>query len=194
MTWRTILAVGAVASAAVVGCTVTAKVEGGDGGPDSGSGATSAGGKAETGGSGGSSGSGGAKTGGAAGKAGGGGMKATDSGISDAHFDTCNPDKTRMCDNCVQTKCCDEWLDCANDKDCLNTVGGKVGEFICIQDCILGDGGSVMTAEDCAGPCQHGSGTVSSATSSLIACMRDMAGGDAGSAQNCTLECFGRPL
>src|ERR1043166_2787214 len=122
MTWRTIVVLGAVASAAAMasGCTVEAKVGSGDAGPDSGSGATTeTGGQSGSGGSSGSS--GGAKAnggtgGGGAGKAGGG---MTDAGMKDAPYDVCSPDKNKPCDNCIQTKCCTEWLACANDKDCL---------------------------------------------------------------------------
>lgn len=198
MAWRKVLIVGGAAAAIAVGCTVNVTegpIDGGDinetGGAsnkDGGTGGSHAGGSAgkagaSTGGKGGSS------TGGKAG-AGGSGGKHMDAG-PDA-FTSCNPDPSLKCDYCIETKCCAEWLDCVNDDHCLKVVNGMQEEYYCIQECLIGDGGSFATVEECAGMCKHDPVGVSAATSSLIACMRDT--GDSGTTQNCTTECFGREL
>jgi hypothetical protein len=134
MSWRKVLALGGLASAIAVGCTVTvgpgsddagfeetggSKGTGGSSGDgDASTGGKSTGGKASTGGSGGTStgGKGGTSTGGKAGAG---------TGGKDAMVTECMPDKTQECDYCVETKCCQEWLDCVNDADCLQTVDGN---------------------------------------------------------------------
>jgi hypothetical protein len=206
MAWRKVLIWGAVASAAsasAVGCKVT--VCSGDdchfdGGffEDAGTGGSSAGGAATGGssgsggasGAGGSSGSGGAS--GAGGSSGAGGT-AVDAG-PDAPIQTeCHPEQdTGDCAKCIETKCCQEWLDCVNDTDCLKPVSGKEEEFNCIQDCLVHDDAGIKDLDTCAGDCAHDSVGVSSATSALIGCMRDM--GDSGTEQKCTNQCFLRDL
>jgi hypothetical protein len=162
---------------------------------DAGTGATSSGGSGGSSGAGGSGGS--AVTGGAGGSgatSSGGSGGASKDAATDAPNTVCDPDPTHACDNCIETKCCQEWLDCTNDADCFGKVAGKSEEYYCVQDCLLGDGGSIQSVEDCAAACAHDSGILSSATNSLIACMRDTGTGDAANRQNCTTECFTREL
>jgi hypothetical protein len=175
---------------------------GGKGGASTGTGgkggaSTGTGGKggANTGGTG-TGGKGGASTGGKGGasmggKSGAGGAGIGGKGGAGGSGTTCSPDPAFACDNCIETKCCQEWLDCINDADCLTAVGGNQEEFYCIQDCLIGDGSSFPSIDECAATCQHDPVGVSAATSSIIACMRDT--GDAGT-QNCTTECFGREI
>jgi len=189
MSWRKVLALGGVASVIAVGCKVTVNDGPFDGGSEETGGAAGTGGAstggASTGGKGGTS-TGGASTGGKGGASTGG--KAGAGGSDhDAQATVCMPDKTKACDYCIETKCCAEWLDCVNDAVCED-------EFSCIQGCIINDGGSFPTVEECAGTCKHDSVGVSSATSGLIGCMRDTGTGDAANTQNCTTECFGREL
>lgn len=220
MSWTKVLICGVVvsaASAAAVGCKVTvcsgpdcpAFDAGSTSGADSGTGGTtSTGGTTDTGGAGGSSGSGGStSTGGSGGSSGSGGTGgtsgtggtggtggSTDAGAGGAQATTCHPeeDQGMPCALCIETKCCSEWLDCVNDSDCNQMVDGKAAEFTCIQNCLTSVDAGVMTVDDCAANCAHDSVAVSSATSNLIACTRDM--GDSGTAQKCTNECFQRDL
>jgi hypothetical protein len=199
MSWRKVLIVGGAAAAIAVGCTVNVTegpIDGGDfgdtggaSGKDGGTGGAHAGGSAGKAGAS-TGGKGGTSTGGKAGAGGTGGKKDMDA-TPDA-YTSCNPDPSLACDNCIETKCCAEWLDCANDADCLRVVNGMQEEYYCIEECLRGDGGSFATVEECAGMCKHDPVGVSAATSSLIACMRDTA--DSSSTQNCTTECFGREL
>ncbi len=199
MAWRKVLALGFVASAVIAGCTVTTtnNYNGGDGSTgtggsnaDSGAGGQGTGGKGSGGAAtGGSSGSGGGTSMGGGGTAGAGGT------TSDSGPATCNPSKeTDACNKCLATKCCSEWLDCGNDADCGEAVvdAGKHSEILCIQDCMLSDGGTA-TIDVCAGQCAHDPSGVSMATNALITCIRSAAS-DASAAQNCSQECFGRPL
>jgi len=199
MAWRNALICGLVASAAVVGCKVTVN-DCSNGGcfEDSGAGGTTidagTGGTKELGGSGGASGSAGSGgTSGASGSAGAGGT-AGSGGVDSGVATQCHPeeDTGKPCAQCIETKCCQEWLDCVNDADCLKDVGSKPAEFTCIQDCLVNVDSGVMTLEECAGNCQHDTVGVSAATSSLIACTRDT--GDSGTTQNCTNQCFLRDL
>jgi hypothetical protein len=181
------------------GCPDAGFGTGGKSEKDGGSGGTkSAGGTSSTGGSGGSSGT---STGGSSGSGGSGGTKSTGGSSSssggtttDSGPATCNPaeDKAGSCAQCIDSKCCAEWIDCTNDADCNGTVGSKPPEFSCIQGCLSAVDSGIMTLDDCASSCQHDSVSVSAATSALIACTRAM--GDSGTAQNCTQECFNRDL
>ena len=201
MSWRKVLALGGVASAIAIGCTVTVtdgtldgstEETGGKSGKDAGTGGAKA-----TGGSAGKA-TGGSSTGGKGGSSGastGGKGGASGAGMKDADVVTeCMPDKDLPCDYCVETKCCQEWLDCVNDVDCFQEVDNKPPEYSCIRDCLVNDGGSFPDVDECAGLCKHDAVGVSSATSLLIGCMRDTGSGDASNTQNCTNECFGREL
>ena len=211
MSWSKVLICGVVASAAAAGCKVTVNdcsnggcdagafpgIDSGTGGTTSTGGSTSAGGSS---GSSGASGAGGASggTGGSGGSGGttssGGSGGSTDSGSGGTSATMCHPeeDQGMPCALCIETKCCPEWLDCANDTDCSQTVSGKDAEFTCIQHCLVSVDAGVMTVDDCAANCAHDGVAVSSATSDLIACTREM--GDSGTAQKCTNECFLRDL
>lgn len=175
---------GGASSGGKSGANTGGNGTGGKGGASTGTGGanTGAGGKGgvSTGGSG-TGGKGGASTGGKGGSSG-----ASTGGQGGAR--ACKPDPALACDNCIETKCCQEWLDCVNDADCFT---GSPGEFVCIQDCLINDGSSFPSIDECAASCRHDSVGVSAATSSIIACMRDT--GDAGT-QNCTNECFGREI
>lgn len=195
MSWRNVLICGVVASAAAVGCKVTVNEGPIDGGffEDSGSGGSSSGGSggSSTGGSGGKG--GGGAGGGTAGSSSGGsgGMSVKDAG-PDAPI-SCNPEQdTQACPKCVDTKCCQEWLDCVADADCEMQVGSKPPEFDCVQDCLLNIDSGIKTLAECASLCKHDTVGLSSATNNIIACMRDMAAGS--TQQNCTNECFRRDL
>jgi hypothetical protein len=199
MSWRKVLALGGVASAIAVGCTVNVHEgnpdggffddTGGSTGKDAGTGGTKA-----TGGSGGKA-TGGASTGGKGGASTGGKAGAGTGGAKmDASPDAtvCTPDPTLACDNCIETKCCQEWLDCVNDTDCFQKVGGQEPEYSCIFNCIVNDGGAFPTIEECAGMCKHDAVGISAATNGLVSCLVDT--GDSGNTMNCTTECFNRPL
>jgi hypothetical protein len=210
MSWTKVLICGVVASAAAVGCKVTVNDCSNGGCPDAAfgtggaqtdsgtGGTTSTGGAGGTAGTGGSSGSAGTSSSGGTGGSGGttssGGSGGVDSGAGGTTATTCHPeeDQGMPCAMCIETKCCSEWLDCVNDADCDQTVSGKPSEFTCIQNCLTSVDSGVMTVEDCAGSCAHDGVAVSSATSDLIACTRDM--GDSGTTQKCTNECFQRDL
>jgi hypothetical protein len=209
MSWRNVLICGVVASAAAVGCKVTVNDCSNGGCPDagffgnggSGEQDSSTGGTRSTGGTSGSGGSSKGGTSGAGGSSSKGGTSsggATGGGTLDAGHDagpgSCQPeqDPPKSCAQCIDTKCCQEWLDCVDDKDCSETVAGKKAEFGCIQGCLVDVDSGIMTLDECAGKCQHDTVGVSSATSALIACTRNT--GDSGTAQNCTQECFLRDL
>ena len=201
MTWRNIIALGCVASAAVVGCTVTTssdKSDGGSGGggtADSATGGTSAadgstggkatggGGAAATGGSSGAGGASGASTGGNA---------PTDAAtpLLDAK-DVCTAERgDNDCMKCLKTKCCIPFTDCANDPDCGQSSTSK-GDLICIQDCMLNtaaDGGTPDIGT-CAGNC---GGATAPATTEILTCIREIHDGSA--LQNCSTACFGVEL
>lgn len=201
MSWRNVLICGVVASAAAVGCKVTVNDCSNGGCPDAGfgsggegatdAGTKSTGGTTSTGGSGGSSGSstGGTKSTGGTTSSSGGSSSTADSGPV-----SCDPqsDTPGTCAFCIDSKCCSEWIDCANDADCNGSVGGKGPEFSCIQKCLTDVDSGIMTLDDCAGNCQHDTVGISAATNALIACTRDT--GDSGTTQNCTQECFLRDL
>ena len=184
MAWRKFLALGLLATAAFAGCTVTTDEPGTDGGGDGGS--SSGGAK----GSGGSA-SGGKSTGGSSS----GGSKATggsSTGGDDGGITECGAGANE-CDTCVQDKCCQEWLDCGDDPDCSYKSASNPGELICMQNCLIdqfADAGAVDLGK-CDSECAVGSAGVSTATSELIACIRDV--GDAG-VQNCSTVCFGIEL
>jgi hypothetical protein len=197
MSWRKIIALGGVASAIAIGCTVSVNEGTPEGGPDEETGGSSgkdggAGGSKATGGSGGKAtgGTGGSSTGGKGGTStgGSGGKPMMDAAT------VCMPDKTQACDYCVETKCCEEWLGCVNDVDCYQEVDGQEAEYLCIRNCLLNDGGNFPTIEECAGMCKHDAVGISSETNALIGCMMATGTGDAGNAQNCTNECFLREL
>ena len=208
MSWRNVLICGVVASAAAVGCKVTVNDcsnggcpdagffgNGGSAEEDSGTGATKSTGG--TGGSGGSSSGGTSSKGGTSGKGGTSSGGTTGGGVldaGDAGPASCHPedDAPMTCAKCIDTKCCQEWLDCADDLDCSKAAGSKKAEFECIQGCLVSVDSGIMTLNECAGNCQHDTVGVSSATSALIACTRDT--GDSGTTQNCTQECFLRDL
>lgn len=198
MSWRKVLTLGGVASAIAIGCTVSV----GDGSPDGstggkpGTGGSSTGGASAGDASTGTGGKGGASTGGTStgGKGGASTGGKAGAGTGGAPATVCMPDKAQACDYCIETKCCEEWLDCVNDADCLQKVDGMPEEYYCIQDCILNDGGAFPSLEECAGICKHDPVGVSAATSGLLGCMRDTNTGDASTTQNCTEECFNREL
>jgi hypothetical protein len=201
MSWRKVLALGGVASVIAIGCTVTVTDNTGDAGDLFGSGGSGTGGAAgsDAGGKGGTAGASTGGKGGAAGsstggKAGAGTGGAKDMDASPDVATVCKPDPTLACDNCIETKCCAEWLDCVNDVDCFQTVDGNPPEYECISTCLLNDGGNFPTIDDCAGMCKHDSVSISSATNALIGCMMDTGTGDAANTQNCTNECFLREL
>lgn len=188
MSWRKVIALGSVASAIAIGCTVTVNEGTPEGGPDEETGGSSgkdggAGGSKATGGSGGKAtgGTGGSSTGGKGGTADS-GTGGKDSGKATV----CMPDKGAPCDYCIETKCCEEWLDCVNGADCQD-------EFSCIQRCMINDGGNFPDIMECAGSCKMDPVGITSETNALIACMRDTPS-DGSTTQNCTNECFGHDL
>jgi hypothetical protein len=189
MSWRKVIALGGVASAIAIGCTVSVNEGSPEGGPDEETGGSSgkdggAGGSKATGGSGGKAtgGTGGSSTGGKGGSTVDSGTGGKDSGKATV----CMPDKGAPCDYCIETKCCEEWLDCVNGVDCQD-------EFTCIQRCMINDGGNFPDIMECAGACKMDPVGITSETNSLIACMRDTPS-DGSTAQNCTNQCFGRDL
>jgi hypothetical protein len=179
MSWRKVLALGLLGSAAFAGCTVTT----GDGDDDSGvstGGSTSTGGAKATGGS--------TATGGATTTGG-----STSTGGADSGTFVCAPAAAdNDCSKCVETKCCNEWLDCGRDAACSYKSAATPGELICIQDCIIdqvGDAGTgVIDLPTCAANCAVDV-ALSPATNDLIACIRNV--GDASVLQNCSTDCFG---
>jgi len=205
MSWRKVLALGGVASVIAIGCTVTVSDHipdggepigetggsgnGGSGNKDAGTGGTKA-----TGGSAGKAtgGSSGSSTGGKGGAGGASGASSTGGKGGSGGATVCMPDKDAPCDYCIETKCCDEWLDCVNDDDCMKEVNGQQEEYLCVQDCLLSSDGGYMTLEECAGKCKHDPVGVSAATNALLSCMVATGTGDASGSQNCSNECFGR--
>jgi hypothetical protein len=188
MTWRNVLACGLVASAAIAGCTVTA---GSGSGPDGSilgtGGSTSTGGVTATGGK------DGGKGGTAAGGATSAGGAAAGGSTADAQVTSCAGPYDNSCDGCIETKCCAEWLDCANDKDCGKT---SEGELYCIQRCLLGDVADASSGGPdpgaCANSCAHSNSIIADATNALIICIRAQKA-DAGP-QNCSTACFNAEL
>jgi hypothetical protein len=191
MAWHKFLAVGFVAGLAATACTVTTSdggldsgTSGGSGGAAAGSGGTSGGSGGTTGGSGGTSGDAAAGAGGMSGGAGGGG------GAGGAV--TCDPNDPDACSACVQTNCCDLWLNCTTDA-CAGT-GTETGEVQCVIDCmnaIAADAGSVSEADygTCGGQCAQGDfGQLTTESDELLSCMYAGAG-DAGA--DCAESCFG---
>jgi hypothetical protein len=194
MTWRNILALGVVCSSAIAGCTVTTSVNGGDAGggtADSGSGGGKADGSATGGKSGastgGKGGAGGASTGGkggVGGSSGGAGGSSGAGGAGGATVTSCNPSAAGACNSCLQTKCCNAWLDCRNDKICGTA---KTGELDCIQDCMTHPDGGTPNIGVCGDKCaKDATGIVDPTTNALLNCI---AGGDAGT-DKCNLICF----
>jgi hypothetical protein len=93
------------------------------------------------------------------------------------------------CQTCQQQYCCSEWEDCAaqNPSDpCIDGGPDGTGELNCFQSCYINEIGQGVSDPDarltCAGACATPScgATVSTATSSLVACLID----------NCVSFCF----
>ena len=190
MAWRTLAAIGVVASFVVVGgCVVGSSDDstGGAGGATSGGGgsggstggATSGGGTTATGGTAGS-----VATGGTAGAAP--AYTCDPSGNLGSTPGSCVPsDSTDACQVCIQQKCCTEWEACLGtgpNNPCgwggpKASDGTYPGEIFCYQDCYV-NGGDQAT---CAGQCtSDGCGTIAAATNDIITCLDS----------NCLSECF----
>jgi len=197
MTWRSILAFGLTASAAIAGCTVTATSGGmGDGGPAGTGGATGTGGAS----SGGATGTGGASSGGATTGTGGSGTGGAKTDAGDAgrtqytQAEACAAQTDdKACATCVKARCCEEWTDCVNDKDCYTPSAADGGEFSCLVTCLGAQFNDAGTFDEgvCEAKCQHDTAAMAPATSALVTCIRAV--GDAG-AEKCSTQCFNGPL
>ena len=144
---------------------------GGSGGTIAAGGASTGGlGGVPTGGTGGSpaGGMGGLSSGGTGGAAGSGGAGGTGSGV-------CDPaSATAMCDQCIQAKCCAEYLAC--DSGCSS-------ELTCYTTCFIGVGDPALCASDCA----NQSGVLEPSTSALVSCIQVQEGTN----QRCSIPCYG---
>jgi hypothetical protein len=191
MAWHKILALGFLAGAVAVGCTVTSS----DGDDDDAGGGGNTGGTTATGGS--TSDDGGSTGGSSSGGSSSGGASATGgSGGGGGTFE-CNPDdETSMCNACTQAKCCDELQECAADPDCYEEVGDTIeGELPCIIACTddVYDMMGAVTQEDvleCAGACATAdNGIIATSTNDIIGCMNAREA-DAGGATQCGEDCL----
>jgi hypothetical protein len=190
MAWHKILALGFLASAVAVGCTVGSsddEDEDAGGGGNTG-GTTATGGTSnDDGGSTGGTSSGGASSGGGSATGGSGGGSTFE----------CNPDdETSMCNACTQAKCCDELQECAADPDCYEEVGDTIeGELPCIIACtddVYDMMGAVTQEEvlECAGACATAdNGIIATSTNDIIGCMKAREA-DAGGATQCGEDCL----
>jgi hypothetical protein len=174
------------------GAPATGGSKAGSGGISSGGGFTGGGGKATggtagTGGkaAGGTVGTGGRSTGGTTGT---GGKATGDSGgVSDCMG------ATNDCLQCVHVACCEEYLACGDDANCSQKSSREPGEMLCIQNCVIDavSQSGIVDLQQCAAICAEHSSGVSSATSELVACIRDQ--GEDGR-QACSTVCFGTEL
>jgi len=190
MAWRTLTAIGVVASLAVVGGCVVGSSDDNTGGS---AGASSGGGSGGSTGGATSGGTGGVATGGTAGTGSGG-----TAGTAAAY--QCDPDGTLAstpgscvpsdandaCQQCIQQKCCTEWEKClgTNPNNACGwggpkdpTTGDYKGEIFCYQDCYVNGGDKATCAGQCA---SDGCGTIAAPTNDIITCLDS----------NCLVECF----
>jgi len=176
-----------VLSCGMAGCVVGSSDDestgGTSGGGSGGSGATGGG---STGGSGGSGATGGSATGGSGGAQF--ECEPADGGPAGTPG-SCKASGTDKCEVCIEAKCCTEWSACAATgpgNPCMwgSPTAGD-GEIFCFQTCYTAElkkGTDPTEAKGtCAGSCATPScGTVSGATSELIACLD----------KECLADCF----
>jgi hypothetical protein len=183
--------IGFCASAIAAGCTVSSGGDDDDGFAGEGG---EPGDSGTTGGAGGASGGSGGTAGGSAGEGGSTGGTAGSGGSGGEITCRDNLDPTANCSECVETRCCQEWLDCT-DEECAGTEpDGSDGEAQCIIDCMFeweADGGVPPVSSDittCATRCAKGGDSVPAiSTNDLLACIAEP--GDSG-ANGCAEICL----